>query len=241
MRAARRLAALALHDPVHRQLRHPSPGGELAAGDRHEAGARLVQLGLARDVHRLLRVARGDQRPHAGVGAGQVGRPQLGAEEPVHRLEQVGDVVVARAARGRPSPRSRCRSCRRACGRATAARRRCARRRRARSRPPRTSSSSRGKRDVRAAARPDAVAPPPRRRAPPGGGGRPTRRWRSPRCRPHSSNSPPPSRRARARPRRGRRAPRARSPRSALAITAPKRSASPSTVSTSRTSSVWQS
>jgi hypothetical protein len=57
VRAAGRLAPLALDDPVDRELRHPPPGGELAAGDRDEPGARLVQLGLARDVDRLLRVA----------------------------------------------------------------------------------------------------------------------------------------------------------------------------------------
>jgi hypothetical protein len=31
---ARRFAPLALDQPVHRLLRHPPPGGELAAGDR---------------------------------------------------------------------------------------------------------------------------------------------------------------------------------------------------------------
>ena len=42
---------------------------------------RLVQLGLARDVDRLLRVAGRDQRPHAGVRAGDV----AGAERPSRR------------------------------------------------------------------------------------------------------------------------------------------------------------
>jgi hypothetical protein len=42
--AAGGVAALALDDAVHSQLRHPTPGGELAAGDRDEAGARLVDL-----------------------------------------------------------------------------------------------------------------------------------------------------------------------------------------------------
>ena len=119
VRAAGRLAALALDDPVDRQLRHPPPGGELAAGDRDEAGARLVELGLARDVDGLLRVAGRDQRPHPGVGAREVAGAEGGAEERVDRVEQVVHVV----GRGRhvleARPRSRCRSCRRACGRAT--------------------------------------------------------------------------------------------------------------------------
>ena len=55
----------------------------------------LVQLGLARDVDRLARVAGRDQRPHAGVGAGEVGAAELGAEEGVRRLEEVVDVVAA--------------------------------------------------------------------------------------------------------------------------------------------------
>ena len=71
---AGRLAALALDQPVDGLLRHPPPGGELAAGDRQHPRRGLVELGLARDVDRLLRVAGRDQRPHAGVGADQVGR-----------------------------------------------------------------------------------------------------------------------------------------------------------------------
>ena len=72
VRAARRVAGLALDEAVDGHLRHPPPGGELAAGDRDHPARRLVQLGLARDVDGLLRVAGGDQRPHARVGAGDV-------------------------------------------------------------------------------------------------------------------------------------------------------------------------
>ena len=129
LRAAGRLAALALHDPVHGQLGHPPPGGELAAGDRHEARAGLVQLGLARDVHRLLRVAGRDQRPHARVGAGQVGLASARCRR-TRWSRRAGTRCRPRpAARGRAGPRSRCRSCRSASGRARAARRSCARRR----------------------------------------------------------------------------------------------------------------
>ena len=71
-RAAGRLAPVALDQPVDGVLRHPPPGRELAAGDREHPGGGLIELGLARDVDRLLRVAGRDQRPHAGVGAGQV-------------------------------------------------------------------------------------------------------------------------------------------------------------------------
>ena len=83
--AARRLAAVALDDPVDRHLRHPPPGGELAAGDRDHPARGLIQLGLARDVDRL-RCPRGDQRADPGVRAGQIGARQLGAEEGVGRV-----------------------------------------------------------------------------------------------------------------------------------------------------------
>ena len=121
---AGRLAALALHDPVDRALRHPAPGGQLAAGDRDHPRAGLVQLGLARDVDRLLRVAGGDQRPHARVRAAQVGGGERGGEELVDRVQQVLDVVLG----GRDvvelvaARRSR-RWCRSASAPATAARR----------------------------------------------------------------------------------------------------------------------
>ena len=69
---AGRLAALALDQAVDGLLRHPPPGRQLAAGDRQHPGGGLVELGLAGDVDRLLRVAGRDQRPHAGVGADQV-------------------------------------------------------------------------------------------------------------------------------------------------------------------------
>ena len=63
---------LALDDPVDGHLRHPPPRRQLAAGDRDHPAGGLVELGLARDVDGLLRVAGRDQRPHAGVGAGDV-------------------------------------------------------------------------------------------------------------------------------------------------------------------------
>ena len=94
--AAGRVAPLALDDPVDGHLRHPPPGGELAARDRYEAGARLEQLRLARDVDRLLRVARRDQRTDAGVGARQVGAVEGHVEEAVAGAEQVVDVVARR-------------------------------------------------------------------------------------------------------------------------------------------------
>ena len=67
-----RLAAVALDDPVDDLRRHPPQGGQLAAGDRQHPRRGLVELGAARDVDGLLRVAGRDQRPHAGVGAGQL-------------------------------------------------------------------------------------------------------------------------------------------------------------------------
>ena len=124
-RVAGRLAALALDQAVDGLLRHPPPGGQLAAGDRQHPGGGLVQLRLARDVDRLARVAGRDQRPHAGVGADQVRRAELGAEEVVDRVEQVLDVLDRRAAGGRCRPRSRCRWCRPGCARTRAGRRSC--------------------------------------------------------------------------------------------------------------------
>ena len=65
----------------------------------------LIQLGLARDVHRLLRVAGGDQRTHAGERARSDRRgPSAVAEELVDGLEQVVDVLAAAARRARASP-----------------------------------------------------------------------------------------------------------------------------------------
>ena len=90
-----RLPPVALDDSVDDELRHPPPGGELAAGDRQHPRRGLVELGLARDVHRLLRVAGGDQRPHAGVGARDVVGGQLQLQVLVDRVQQVVDVVVA--------------------------------------------------------------------------------------------------------------------------------------------------
>ena len=89
-------AALALDQAVDGLLRHPPPGGELAAGDRQHARRGLVQLRFARDVDRLARVAGRDQRPHAGVGADQVGLGERGAEELVDSVEQVLGVVRGR-------------------------------------------------------------------------------------------------------------------------------------------------
>jgi hypothetical protein len=93
--AARGLASLPLDHPVHRELGHPAPGRELAAGDRDESRARLVELCLARDVHRLARVAARDQRTNAGVGAREVAAAERGGEEVVDRADQVVDVLVA--------------------------------------------------------------------------------------------------------------------------------------------------
>ena len=63
--AAGSVARVALDEAVDGHLRHPPPGRELAPGDRDHAAGGLIQLGLARDVHRLLRVAGRDQRTHA--------------------------------------------------------------------------------------------------------------------------------------------------------------------------------
>ncbi len=93
VRAAGGVAALALHDPVDGHLRHPPPGRQLAARDRHHPAGGLVELGLAGDVDGLLRVAGRDQRPHARVGARDVARAQVGGEELVGGGEQVLDVV----------------------------------------------------------------------------------------------------------------------------------------------------
>ena len=145
VRAARRRARLALDEAVDGQLRHPPPGRQLAAGDGDHPAGGLVELGLARDVDRLLRVAGGDQRSHAGVGARDVLAAERGAEVGVDRAQQVGDVAPRRAGRGRGRRRrTRCRSCRRASTPATAARRSRARRRRGRSPPP-PAGASRGR------------------------------------------------------------------------------------------------
>ena len=88
--AAGRLAALALDDPVDSQLGHPPPGGELAAGDRYEAGARSR---IARPCARCPRDFFGSPVEISGrtpgVGAGEVVRRQLGTKERVDSLEQV--------------------------------------------------------------------------------------------------------------------------------------------------------
>ena len=99
VRHAGGVAPLALDDPVDGHLRHPPPRGQLAAGDRHHPARGLVQLGLARDVDRLARVARRDQRPHPGVGAGDVAGSERAREERVDRVEQIRHVV-----RRRPDP-----------------------------------------------------------------------------------------------------------------------------------------
>ena len=83
----------------------------------------LVQLGLARDVDRLLRVAGRDQRPHAGEGARRArSGPSVVPKNVVDRVEQVVDVlartgstcssgalvvVVGRADQRVPEPRQR--------------------------------------------------------------------------------------------------------------------------------------
>ena len=79
VRAARRGARLALDQAVDGHLRHPPPRRQLAAGDGDHPARGLVELGLARDVDRLLRVAGGDQRSHAGVGARDVARARAAA------------------------------------------------------------------------------------------------------------------------------------------------------------------
>ena len=240
MRAAGRVARFALDEPVDGHLGHPPPGRELAAGDRDHARRGLIQLGLARDVDRLLRVAGRDQRPHAGERAGQLARLELGAEEGVDGLEQIVDVLARRLRRARGRPRSRCRSCRSACARATAARRSSAPRRPARSRR-RPAAGPRGA-DVmwvprlgrmRGSSASSCSSCGRRRSA------------HTPVALTTLAAAPRIARRlgvARAHAaRRGRRCSSSRSPRRRLAQTAPKRSASPSTVSTRRTSSVWQS
>jgi hypothetical protein len=95
--AAWRVAGLALDQAVDGHLGHPPPGGQLAAGDRDHAAGGLVELGLARDVDRLLRVAGGDQRAHPGVGAREVRRAEGRPEVVVDRGEEVVDVVAGRA------------------------------------------------------------------------------------------------------------------------------------------------
>ena len=241
VRAAGRVAGFALDEPVDRHLGHPPPGRELAAGDRDHPRGGLIQLGLARDVDRLLRVAGRDQRAHAGERARQLRGSEVGAEELVDGLEQVLDVlaggldvleralvvVVGRADQRVPEPRQRE-------DRAPAA-----------GRHDRAAASAAGPR-----ARSRTWVPRLGRMR-----GSSASSWSS--CGRSSSAHTPVAlttlaartSKARAalavehlaRRARGRRA-RAGPPRSRrLAHTAPKRSASPSTVSTRRTSSVWQS
>ena len=123
MRAARRVARLAIDEPIDGHLRHPPPGREFAPGDRDHAAGRLIELGLARDVDGFARIARRDQRPHAGVCARQVVDGQRRAEVRVRRVEQVVEillrgrdvvrrerpleVVVGRAEQRAPEPRQR--------------------------------------------------------------------------------------------------------------------------------------
>ena len=90
------LARVALDEAVDSHLRHPPPGRQLAPGDRDHPAGGLVQLGLARDVHRLLRVAGRDQGTHPSEGAHQIARVQSDAEEVVDGLEQVVDVLGRR-------------------------------------------------------------------------------------------------------------------------------------------------
>ena len=132
--AAGKVAALALGEPVDGLLRHPPPGRQLAAGDRQHPRGGLVELRLARDVDRLLRIAGRDQRPHAGVGAGQVAAAEALAEVLVDGVEQVGRCRRRRAGPRRCRRRSRCRSCRSARARTRAGRRSSARSRRGRCR-----------------------------------------------------------------------------------------------------------
>ena len=116
VRAAGRLAHLPLDHPVDGHLGHPAPGRELPAGDREQPRTGLVELGPARDVDALLRVAGGDQRPHAGVGAARCRRRRSRCRRRRSpRRAGSCDVLPGRAARGRGCPRSRCRWCRSAC------------------------------------------------------------------------------------------------------------------------------
>ena len=121
VRPARRVAGVALDQPINGHLGHPPPCGELAAGDGDHPRGGLIQLGLARDVHRLLGVAGGDQGPHAGERAGQLGGPEGrpeeavdGGQEVVHVLgggldviERALVVVVGGAHQRVPQPRQR--------------------------------------------------------------------------------------------------------------------------------------
>ena len=130
MRAAWRLAALALDDPVDGHLRHPPPGRELAAGDRDEARS---SSRTARPCGRCRPTSSG--RRSRSAAARPRTRPVM-CSRPSEVVEVLVDRVRAgtrcrrrRAARGRARPRSRCRSSRSACARATAARRCCGLRR----------------------------------------------------------------------------------------------------------------
>src|SRR5438874_13602963 len=93
MRAAWRLTAVPLDQPVDRELCHPPPCRQLAASDGDQPAGCLVQLRLARDVDGLAGVAAGDQRPDARVCPRELIDAELGPEEIVDRLEQVVDVL----------------------------------------------------------------------------------------------------------------------------------------------------
>ena len=98
-------------DPVDDLGGHPPEGGQLAARDREHPRRGLVELGLAGDVDRLLRVAGRDQGPHARVGAGQV----VDAETRCRSRRSARRAGTRRrrrsGARCRCRPRSRCRWC----------------------------------------------------------------------------------------------------------------------------------
>ena len=94
--AARRHAPLALDHPVDDLLRHAPPSRQLAARDRQHPRGGLVELGLARDVHRLAwdRRSRSAAGPRRRRRSGRR-RPRSSSKYVVDRLEQVVDVVGA--------------------------------------------------------------------------------------------------------------------------------------------------
>ena len=156
MRAARRVGAVALDDPVDGHLRHPPPRGQLAAGDRDHARSRSR---TARPCARCRPTCAGRRSRSAAARRRRRRRGRSGssavAEERVDRVEQVVDVLRRRAGRGPARPRSRCRWCRSASARATAARRSCARRRPGTIAPAAIGSVAAVDDQVRAAARAD--------------------------------------------------------------------------------------